>query len=220
MQAWLLSMAISPYSPAPDNLGPVNSYLATPGIALNNDICSQAFVYEDLANGLAFSSNYNRMMADDFNPWMVGAIQQIFIWAAYPSGNPTGFKVEVRFDAGNIPGEVWRSTTSSNIVYENTGFTQWGYPLILTKIYLQDFYVALYESKGWLALQTMGGSGEHFWLCAVQSWADMSYFSENNGWTWTSTQEQWGTAYEQFVVILGYIMPVGRTTWGAIKATF
>ncbi len=209
---------------SPDNLGHIPS--VSPEMALLGApqweeyiCCSQPFVYENLANGLGFSSPNSWMIADDFNSALYsGYIDMIEVWAIYSSSNCTGFSIQIRHDTGAGPGSIFGSTTSASVSHTNTGFTNWGYPLWHTEIEpIQSLYFA--DEKYWLALQTTGGAGAHYWLCANQSWADMTYFSANNGNSWSSSQTEWGAPYEQFM-ILSADVALERDSWGGIKALF
>lgn len=180
--------------------------------------CSQPFVYENLANGLGFSSPNSWMVADDFTSPNSGWIDKIEIWAIYASGNATGFNMQLRADGGSGPGSIVSSHTSTACTHANTGFTSWGYPLYYTEITAPTFWFT-YGTKYWFALQTTGGAGAHYWLCANQTWADMTYFSDDNGVSWTSSEEEWGAPYEQFLILTGYL-PLERESWGGIKALF
>lgn len=209
---------------SPDNLGHIpsvphtRSFIGDP--LLEEQYCFQPFVFENLVNGLAFSSPNSWMIADDFNSSLSsGYIDKIEIWAIYSASNCTGFNIQIRQDTGDAgPGSVFGSTTSASVSHTNTGFTNWGYVLWHTEIEpIQPLFFA--DEKYWLAMQTTGGAGIHYWLCANQTWADMTYFSPNNGASWTSSQSTWGTAYEQFM-ILSDPTSLERNTWGGIKILF
>jgi len=209
---------------SPDNLGhipsvsPEMSLLG--GLPWEEHYCSQPFVYENLANGLGFSSPNFWMVADDFTSPTSGYIDLVQIWAIYASGNATGFNIQLRADSGAGPGSILSSHTSTSCTHANTGFTSWGYPLYCTEItYFNLPIFFLGGTKYWFALQTTGGAGAHYWLCANQTWADMSYFSANNGYNWSSSQFEWGTPYEQFMILTGYLQ-LDRSSWGEIKALF
>ncbi|MFO7626948.1 MAG: hypothetical protein R6V62_06800 [Candidatus Fermentibacteraceae bacterium] len=208
---------------SPDNLGHIPS--VSPEAALLGDplweeyyCCSQPFVYENLANGLGFSSPNSWMVADDFTYPFDGYIDLVQIWAIYASSNATGFNIQLRADSGSGPGSIVSSHTSTDCTHSNTGYTSWGYPLYYTLITTPniDFTGG---TKYWFAMQTTGGSGAHYWLCANQTWADMTYFSQNNGSTWSSSQAEWGEPYEQFLILTGYL-PLERDSWGGIKVLF
>jgi len=210
---------------SPDNLGhipsvsPEMSLLGAPQLE-EYFCCSQPFVYENLANGLGFSSPNSWMDADDFTHPFDGYIDLVEIWAIYASGNATGFNIQLRADSGAGPGSILSSHTSTSCTHANTGFTSWGYPLYCTEItYFNLPIFFLGGTKYWFALQTTGGAGAHYWLCANQTWADMSYFSANNGYNWSSSQFEWGTPYEQFMILTGYLQ-LDRSSWGEIKALF
>ncbi len=207
---------------SPDNLGQIPS--VSPAMSLLGDppweeyYCSQPFVYENLANGLGFSSPNSWMIADDFTAPSGSYIDLVQIWAIYASGNATGFNIQLRADSGSGPGSIVSSHTSTSCTHVNTGFTSWGYPLYYTEITTSNIPFSS-GVKYWFALQTTGGAGAHYWLCANQTWADMTYFSANNGSSWSSSQEEWGAPYEQFLILTGYL-PLDRSSWGGIKALF
>ncbi len=208
---------------SPDNLGHIPS--VSPEMSLLGDpsweeyyCCSQPFVYENLANGLGFSSPNSWMVADDFTYPSGGYIDLVRIWAIYASGNATGFNIQLRADSGAGPGSIVSSHTSTACTHANTGYTNWGYPLYYTEITTpQISFVA--GTKYWFAMQTTGGAGAHYWLAANQTWADMTYFSQNNGSTWSSSQAEWGEPYEQFLILSGNLQ-LERESWGGIKALF
>jgi hypothetical protein len=208
---------------SPDNLGHIPS--ASPEAALLSNppcaetYCYQPFVYENLANGLVFSSQNTYMVADDFTSTYGGFIERIEIWAIYVSGNAAGFNIQIRQDTGGAgPGSVLKSTVSASVSHTNTGYSQWGYYLWHTEI---ENWGDLNFGGGkyWFAMQTTGGFSAHYWLCANQTWADMSYLSNNNGTSWTSSQDAFGAPYEQFLILTG-ALPLERDSWGAIKVLF
>ena len=208
---------------SPDNLGHIPS--VSPEAALLGApqweeyyCCSQPFVYENLANGLGFSSPNSWMVADDFTHPFDGYIDLVEIWAIYASSNATGFNIQLRADSGSGPGSIVSSHTSTAVNHTNTGFSNWGFPLYYTEITTPniDFTGG---TKYWLAMQTTGGAGAHYWLCANQTWADLSYFSTNNGSTWVSSQAEFGAPYEQFMIISG-VTSLTRDSWGSIKSLF
>ncbi len=207
---------------SPDNLGHIPS--VSPEAALLGDpsweeyYCSQPFVYENLANGLGFSSPNMWMVADDFTYPIGGYIHVVRIWAIYASGNATGFNIQLRADSGAGPGSIVSSHTSTSCTHVNTGFTSWGYPLYYTEI-TTPYILFTAGTKYWFALQTTGGAGAHYWLCANQTWADMTYFSANNGGSWSSSQAEWGAPYEQFMILSDNVA-LERESWGGIKALF
>ena len=210
---------------SPDNLGHIPS--VSPEMSLLGApqweeyyCCSQPFVYENLANGLGFSSTNSWMIADDFNMALqTGFIDRIELWAIYSSANCTGFNIQIRHDTGGAgPGSIAASTTSSGVSHTNTGYTNWGYTLWYTDVYpVQQLSFA--DEKYWLAMQTTGGAGAHYWLATSQTWAEMTYFSQNNGSTWSSSQATWGAPYEQFMILSANVA-LERDSWGAVKALF
>lgn len=179
-------------------------------------LCSQPFNYDNLANGLGFSTNHYWMMADDFFSMYGDWMFRIEIWAIYAESNPQGILIQIRSDNAG-PGSVIESGTSNSLNHQDTGFSQWGYPLWYTDISVPGLDVP--AGKSWLALQTIG-TGNNYWLASGQQWADMSYFSQDNGYTWTSSQQTWGTPYEQFMVLNRWFPSLERHSWGAIKALF
>lgn len=224
MQVFLLTLLV--FS-SPDNLGHIAA--GAPGASITLEpsqydvICTQPFVFENLANGLGFSSGNNWMIADDlfcvYYGWADCSI--IELWAIYSAAACTGFNIQLRTDTGGAgPGAVWQSTTSSSVEHSNTGLYQWGYSLWHTEINMWGYLTFNSGIKYWLALQTTGGAGAHYWLAADQTWADMTYFSQNNGGTWTSSSAEWGTAYEQFMIVKGMWVSLERESWGSIKALF
>jgi hypothetical protein len=204
---------------AGSSLGHIDAVQIIPEIAGDDVFSSQPFEYAALANGLGFSNANSWMVADDFTYSQDGIMDFIQIWAIYSSGNPTSFVIQIRNDTGSSgPGAIHAAVNPYAINHFNTGLTQWGYALWYTEINTYDavFYAG---TKYWLALQTVGGAGAHYWLAALQTWADMNYFSQDNGNSWASSQSTWGTAYESFMVISGSTS-LTRDTWGSIKALF
>jgi hypothetical protein len=201
-----------------NNLGHMDAVTITPAIAFDDVFCSQVFVYANLANGLGFSAPDGWMVADDFTYAQDGYINYIQIWALYTSGNPTGFNIQLRADAPG-PGSVVSSHSSTSCMHYNTGYYSSGYPLYQTDITV-DNIAFIAGTKYWIAIQSTGGGGSHYWLATNQTWADMTYFSPDNGTTWISSEVEWGTPYEQFMVISGEVTALSRGSWGAIKALF
>lgn len=179
-------------------------------------LCSQSFNYENLQNGLGFSQNHIWMMADDFYSVYAEWLFRVEIWAIYSESNPQSILIQIRSNNSG-PGPVIESGNSSYLTHQNTGYSQWGYPL-----WYSDMSVAYLDfpaGKSWLALQTIG-TGTNYWLAANQQWADMSYFSQDGGYTWTSSQQEWGIPYEQFMILNRWNPALERNSWGGIKALF
>lgn len=180
-------------------------------------LCSQAFSFESLQNGLGFSQNNDWMMADDFySMYEWDYLFRIEIWAIYAESNPQGILIQIRSDIAG-PGSIIESGTSNSLNHQDTGYSQWGYPLWYTDISVSNLEFPV--GKSWLALQTTG-TGNAYWLAADQQWADMSYFSSSNGGSWSSSQAMWGTPYEQFMVLNRWFPALERNSWGGIKALF
>lgn len=214
----MLSLVLAGFAFAATDLGHIDAETITPEIAGTDVICSQVFVYANLVNGVGFSSPNSWMIADDFTFAQGGYIDFVQIWAIYASGNATGFNIQLRADGGAGPGSVVSSHTSTACTHANTGYTNWGYPLYYTEITTpQITFVA--GTKYWFAMQTTGGAGAHYWLCTNQTWADMTYFSANNGSSWSSSQTEWGAPYEQFMILSGFTS-LTRDSWGSIKTLF
>ncbi len=165
-----------------------------------DSLCSQAFSYETLQNGLGFSQNHNWMMADDFYSVYEWDLFRVEIWAIYSESNPQSILIQIRSDLSG-PGSVIDSGTSNSLSHQDTGYSQWGYPLWYNDIAVS--YIGFPVGKSWLALQTIG-TGNNYWLAADQQWADMSYFSANNGGSWSSSQMEYGTPCEQFMILNRY----------------
>ena len=97
---------------SPDNLGHIPS-VSDPGSfagdpRLEEQYCYQPFVFENLANGLGFSSPNSWMVADDVNTALYsGYIDMIEVWAIYAASNCTGFNFQIRHDTGGAgPGTI------------------------------------------------------------------------------------------------------------------
>jgi hypothetical protein len=185
-------------------------------IASEDWLCSQAFTYESFENGLGFSQNNGWMMADDFYSMYSWNLFRVEIWAIYSESSPQSILIQIRSDLSG-PGSVIDSGTSNSMNHQDTGYSQWGYPLWYSDISV--FPLEFPAGKSWLALQTIG-TGNNFWLAADQQWADMSYFSSSNGGSWSSSQSVWGTPYEQFMILNRYSPALERNSWGGIKALF
>lgn len=179
--------------------------------------CSQPFTFENLQNGLGFSQNYSWMVADDYYVTTPHQGFTMMLWAIYSYSAPDDFVVQIRSDnpVGG-PGPVAYTGEPDQVHHEETGYSQWGYSLWCTEI---DLYMYYPPGKNWLALQAVSYSA-CYWLAGLQQWNDMSYFSDNNGSTWTSSEEEFGAPYEQFIVLSGWPLALERESWGQIKALF
>jgi hypothetical protein len=177
-------------------------------------------------NGLGFSSGNSWMIADDFRvTWNRSDLREIELWAIYATSNCTGMRVQLRMNASGGPGDIFWQVTSAPVVHYPTGYSGWGYPFWYTKVTLPEpYYDELTPGTTyWMALQTAGGSGSHYWLCRNNAGGtdyNMCWFSQNNGSSWTSSQAQWGTAYQQFFVLIGLHVALEHETWAEIKASF
>lgn len=176
------------------------------------------FVYEDLEDAPFFMAPY--MTADDFTCTNSGYIDYIEIWAIYIAGggNPSNYNIELRNTGAEGPGSIVSSHASISVNHTNTGYTFWGYTLWYSEITADQIFFNG-GTQCWLAIQTIGNTGAHGWLCTTQTWGDMSYFSPNNGASWESSQSHFGTAYGQFMVLSGSV-GLSRNSWGAIKTLF
>jgi len=180
-------------------------------------ICSQPFLYVNLAQGLGFGGNNGWMLAEDFTPVDQGNINCYEIWAIYSGGNPTNIRIQMRSDASG-PGSILTDLTTSEVSHINTGLFSWGYSLWYTEISPGVTFTANAGTKYWVCLQTEGVYTSYC-LCANQCWADQCYFSSDDGATWTSSTNTWGTPYELFM-ILSDIVALERNSWGGIKVLF
>lgn len=202
------------------SLGHIESTPIFMEIAGDDIICSQPFDYGNLQNGVGFNSGNSWMIADDFTYGSDATIDMIEIWAIYGGGNATGVNIEIREDASG-PGAVYSSGASLSATHENTGLSQWGYPLWYTEIVVDDLY---FEGGNvyWLALQTTGSGGPDYWLAGPNTSGGMTHFSQDNGASWVNSQTAWGAAYDQYMIISGEEggSSLSRDTWGAIKTLF
>lgn len=176
------------------------------------------FVHEDLEDAPYFMAPY--MTADDFICTNSGYIDFIEIWAIYLAGggNPSNYNIELRNTGAVGPGSIVSSHASTNVNHTNTGYTLWGYTLWYSEITVDNIFFNG-GTEYWLAIQTIGNTGSHGWLCTTQTWGDMSYYSQNNGASWESSLSHFGTAYGQFMVLSGSV-GLARNSWGAIKTLF
>lgn len=211
----LLASLVSPQGEPSEHRGVFSPSMSP--LEYEDVVCSQPFAYADLANGLGFSSNNSWMIADDFTPAAQSNINCFEIWVIYASGNPSSMLIQFRSDDTG-PGTILYDFTTTELFNMDTGLTSWGYTLWYTIISPGITYTVSQGTKYWFCLQTTSG-GSSYWLCAQQMWADMTYFSQNNGSTWSSSQSTWGQPYEQFM-ILSDIVSLERDTWGGIKALF
>ncbi len=216
----LLTIVLAGFALAADtSLGHLSDAVTIiPEIAGDDIICSQPFVFAGLVNGVGFSSPNSWMIADDFTYAYGGYIDRIEIWAIYASGNATGYNIQLRAEGAPGPGSIVSSHTSSAVNHISTGFSSWGYALWYSDITVGNITFTG-GTKYWLAMQTTGGAGAHYWLATNQTWADMTYFSANNGSSWSSSQTEWGAPYEQFMILSGSTA-LTRDSWGAIKTLF
>lgn len=200
-------------------------YLGKPDIVpdpqTDADICNQVFDFGALQNGLSVSSCFDRMMADDFTSAIDSDMGLIELWIIYTDVMPASILFQIRDDNSSSPGSTveW-SADVSDLTHTNTGFTSWGYIIWHTEAVLTpaEYFTPIIGVKYWFVVQTQTTTND-FWLCRNQFWADMSYFSENNGTTWMSSFDMWGAAYEQFM-ILSTPVALDHSTWGDIKTLF
>jgi hypothetical protein len=173
------------------------------------------FVYEDLEDAPMFMAPY--MVADDFTCNNSGYIDFIEIWAIYIAGGgrPSNYNIELRRNGASGPGSIISSHASTSANHTNTGYTFLGHSLWYTEITVDNIFFNG-GTQYWLAIQTTGNTGWHGWLCTTQTWGDMTYFSQDNGLLWVSSQSHYGTAYGQFMVLSGSV-GLSRNSWGAIK---
>ncbi len=200
-------------------LGHLEGAVAVGGTIAGDDIfCSQPFDFGALENGVGMSEGNGWMITDDFNPADGGTIDMVEIWAIYAAGNTTGFNIELREDASAAPGAIIDTYGSTAVDHTNTGMSQWGYSLWYTIIDTEDIMVdggMIY----WLVLQTVTGTGPDYWLAGPNANGGMTYFSDNGGSSWQSSQNAWGAPYDQFMIISGTVS-LSRDTWGTIKTLF
>jgi len=215
----LVSLLLAAFAFADDNqLGAIEARLGVPVVAGDDVICSQPFDYAGLVNGCGFSSPNSWMIADDFTYGVDANIDLIEIWAIYASGNATGYNIEIREDGAAGPGAVYTSGVSTGVVHENTGLVSWGYPLWYSAISADLDFAG--GPTYWLAMQTTGGAGAHYWLSTNNVYGDQVYFSANNGGTWSPSTTEFGAPYDQYVIISGMNTSLARDSWASIKTLF
>lgn len=222
--AAMLLAAVS-FAGVTDDLGHITPPAIHPafqdGPTTDNVAYQQAFDFALLTNGLPFPGASSLMMADDFELTQQVDIASLEIWVIYTSTVPTGMKVQFRSDNASTPGAVLWEQTSNTMTIAPTGLTSWGYSLLYNKVTLaQPYWYGAAATRYWMALQTVGGAGSQWWLCQNNAFYSMSYFSQNNGSTWASSQATWGVAYDQFFVLIKSPTGLTRSTWGEIKTTF
>jgi len=198
-------------------LGAIEAQFGVSVVAGNDIICSQTFNYATLINGGGFNSGNSWMVADDFTWAVDDNIALIEIWAVYVSSNATGYNIQLRID-GTGPGDIYTSGASTFVVHENTGLVSWGYPLWYSAISADLDFVGGHTY--WLAIQTTGGAGSHYWLASNNVYGEETYFSADNGFTWTRSSNQWGQALDQFMIISGPYNSLSRDSWASIKTLF
>jgi hypothetical protein len=214
----LVSLLLAAFAFADDTqLGAIEAQFGVPAVAGDDVICSQPFDYATLINGVGFSSGNSWMIADDFTFGSDANIDLIEIWAIYASGNATGYTIQLRAD-GTGPGAIYTSGVSSAVTHTNTGLSQWGYALWYSAISADLDFVG--GPTYWLAMQTTGGAGAHYWLATPNVNGDETYFSADNGATWSSSTTNWGAPYDQFMIISGLETSLARDTWASIKTLF
>jgi len=185
------------------------------------NVCyNQEFVNPPV-NGVGFAAYYSWMMADDFELTQQVDIAQVEIWAIYAGGVASQIKVQFRSDASSTPGSVlWEQTTSS-LTHALTGYQAWSYNLYYTGITLaQTYFYPQATTRYWISMQTIGGSSADYWLAQNWSHYTMCYFSQDNGASWMSSQQAWGSAYDQDFNLITSATGLSRTTWGDIKSSF
>lgn len=186
-------------------------------------ITSQPFDYAALQNGVGFSSGNSWVMADDITPAGDAQITDIEIWDCYNGTQMTGLKVEIRADGGSQPtGAALYSFETTAITHTTTGLYAWGsYELIdvVATIDAASAYTPTPGTKVWFCLQATGCSGYAYWCACNQTWGDMSWFSTDNGASWTSSEYNWGAAYEQYMILEGE-SALTADTWAGIKSSF
>jgi hypothetical protein len=214
----LVSLMLASLAFADDTqLGAIEAQLGVPVVAGDDIICSQPFVFATLINGGGFSSGDDWMVADDFTCAYDDNIAFIEIWAVYASSNATGYNIQLRAD-GTGPGAIYASCVSTFVVHENTGLVSWGYPLWYSAISADLDFIGGHTY--WLAIQTTGGAGSHYWLASNNVYGDETYFSADNGYTWMSSSQAWGQALDQFMIISGPYISLSRDSWASIKTLF
>ncbi|KZD18049.1 MAG: hypothetical protein GX473_00760 [Candidatus Fermentibacter daniensis] len=207
------------------NLG--NGGVTLPGQFPGTDdvITSQPFSFENLQNGLGFQngSGYTWMLADDITPAGDTPITDIEIWDCYSGSQMTGLKVQIRADGGSRPtGDPLYSYETTNITHTTTGLFAWGsYELfdVVATIDPANAYSPTPGTKVWFCLQATGCSSTAYWCACYQTWGDMCYWSQDNGSNWTSSLDQWATAYDTYMILEGEAA-LTTDTWAGIKSSF
>ena len=182
-------------------------------------ICSQPFAYETLEVGLMFSQYGQWMIADDVIFAGPGNITNIQIWAIYPYSTCTDFNIQLRSNSSAGPGTIIDSTSASSVTHTGTGLYKWDYEIYHTEIIPQYGLISPGGGIFWLALQT-NSYDPAYWLGPGRTWNAMTYISENNGASWTSSLDVYGEAFEQFFILDGQYLQLQRTSWGSIKNSF
>ncbi len=183
------------------------------------------FDYGILTNGLAVSAGNMWAMADDFIAPEDYQLELIDLWMIYTDGNTDVLDFEIRSDTGGSGPDanlLWEAAIA-DLTHEDTGYTNWGYVLwhTIAPLSEEQYFRADGEVCYWLVIQSHG-MGTDYWLCSDQCMGNnMSYFSQDDGLSWTSSYDQWGMAYDQFMLLDGTAQgALDSETWGTIKAIF
>ncbi len=220
-----VSVLIVSFALADDsNLGRIEP-VGQPAGGTDGFLFEHPFDYNILTNGLGITASNMWAMADDFIPAEDYDLRLIYLWAIYSDGNTETLDFELRTDTGGSgpdTGLLWQVSVE-DLEHEDTGYTNWGYVLWYTTAVLSEeqYFRVIRDVTLWLVVQSHG-MGTDYWLCSDLCMGNnMSYFSQDDGISWISSYDQWGVAYDQFMILDGE--PIGALdseTWGAIKAIF
>ena len=214
----LLAVSIAAYAHS-NQLGHLGQPFVPAGPGTDDIVCSQPFDFATLQNGLGCNSANSWMLADDIMNTTGEMLDMLEVWMIFTGSGASQYNFALYEAALDAPGSsVFWSIAETNITNTDTGLSNWGYAIWHSVVQ----FAAPVEVPGsvtyWFALQTESSSTD-YWLCTDQKWADETYFSTDNGASWSSSTVNWGAPYEQFM-ILQVIMALDRCTWGEIKAVF
>ena len=215
----LLAVSIAAYAHS-NQLGHLGQPFVPAGPGTDDIVCSQPFDFATLQNGLGCNSANSWMVADDIEMTTCYYFHTVLTWMLFTGSGATQYNFAVYEDNGSGPGSTqFCSYIETNITNIDTGLSNWGYALYESVCVFGTQVFLSGSTKYWFSLQTESSTTD-YWLCTDQKWADETYWSGDNGSSWTSSTVEFGAPYEQFIIMHAIIPSLGRCTWGEIKAVF
>jgi len=201
--ALTLILSVAAFAAPANNLGHVdNPHVAMTPMPLNPDVLYDTGYVYPLENGVAVYPGNNWISADDFI--ISGGDGEIDYVLLYWLQLYTVSSLDITFrdDNSGSPGSVLETIGASGWSMTTTGDSQWGYSIYEVEAPLDSTFAFTDGDHYWWHV-TINSGGFVYMCCQANSYDDMVYFSDTGGSSWSSSQSEWGAAYDFLFTLEG-----------------